>query len=210
MGTYKSGYLILTQNSATVEGLGTRFQNYVHAGDILHVGSFTSTILSVESHHRLTLADMWADVSAHRINYEIETFPVPITADDRRKEFNEQIDSLAGQARHKYSSFFEGQDVTYTDKLLDARSYITAGYPNLTDGAAYPWVWEESFYTGDTPAQVADAIMATATQWRAIGAKIEGARKAARKLIALPNATEASMMEALTQFRQRMLDLPPP
>ncbi|WP_341327861.1 hypothetical protein [Methylotuvimicrobium sp. KM2] len=121
-----------------------------------------------------------------------------------RSEAERNIDRIAGQARLNYFTEAPGQQATYLSKLDDAKAYIAAGYPE--DASPYKWVKAEVDATGATAAEVADLIVTTAAQWEEVGAAIEGARQAAKRVLKLAediesiNAAEESFKGAIQEF----------
>lgn len=116
-----------------------------------------------------------------------------------------RVDQMAGDKRMQYITFAPGQDATYTSKLADAKAYIAAEYP--ANSAPYPWVHEEAMATGKMPGQVAYTIVQTASAWMKIGAKIEGARLAAKKAITLATTIDA-ISAAIQQLESSLNQIP--
>lgn len=85
------------------------------------------------------------------------------------------VDDVAGQARKKYLTTADGQEMTYLKKEADAEAFKAAGYPEV-DIADYPWINAEAIAQEDTGQEVADAILAQRDAWITIGAKIEEER----------------------------------
>jgi hypothetical protein len=112
------------------------------------------------------------------------------------------IDSYAGLARQRYLTTVPGQDISYATKLEEAKAYIAAGYPS--DASPYPWVALEAAATGDTPAERADFILATANYWNTKGAEIEAARITGKQNVNA--ATTIAAVYAITQTTKITLE----
>ena len=89
-----------------------------------------------------------------------------------------QIDSQAEQVRAKFVTPGAGQAMTYMQKQAEAEAY-------LSDSAApTPILTEEAEAMGITVAELAAEVHANSVAWRAVGGKIEGARRAAKRAAA--------------------------
>lgn len=183
MGIYQAGCITVTSGSQMVEGAGTRWLNYTHAGDVLSVDGVDIATQSVNDNHLITLVSPWPGVSRNNIMYTIATAPYVKTLDEARVEAAIEVDNIAGQTRLRFITVSPGQEATYLSKLADANAYIAAGYP--ADATAFVWINAEAIATNATPQIVADLIVYTASQWSQVGAQIEGARQAAKQAILL-------------------------
>ncbi|MBP2303335.1 hypothetical protein J2850_006080 [Azospirillum picis] len=85
----------------------------------------------------------------------------------------ERINSEAGAERAKYITVTTGQEGTYLAKQAEADRFIAGG-----DGP-FPYLDSEAAALGVPVDQVAGDVAATAAQWTAINARIEGARRGA-------------------------------
>jgi len=84
------------------------------------------------------------------------------------------IDETAGRARKKYITTVEGQDLTYSYKIVDAQKYIDDGRP--ADASPYPWTQAEADARGISASDAADIIVGTYNAWEPIGVSIEKER----------------------------------
>lgn len=204
MNNYQAGYINLATGSDIVEGLGTLWLSFVHAGDTLYAGGtgWSATVDEVQDNHLIKLSTTYAGAPIQGGTYQITLEPVVETLDQIKVAAAWRVDQLAGQKRLKYTTSAPGQEMTYVSKLADAKAYIAAGYPS--DASPYPWIHAEATACSATPAQVADLIVYTAAQWTAVGAQIEGARQAAKRTGTLATtaaavyAAEAAFIAAVT------------
>jgi len=192
---YQAGYISATNGSNIVEGFGTRWLTYVHAGDEITIYGVDYTIDAVADNYLLTLTAPYTGLGVDRIDYLINCFPVVPSLAQLQAEAAARVDALAGATRLNYVTIAPGQEMTYTAKLADANAYIAAGYP--TDASPYPWINTEATLTSSTPTAVADLIIYTAGLWGAIGATIEGRRLATKQTIA--GATNSGQIDAAEQ-----------
>ncbi len=204
MSFYQAGYISVANGSLIVEGLGTRWLNYIRPGDTLIVGEGYFPIAEVMDNHLLRLSMAFNADSVDRGKYRIDRQPVAPSLADIQAQAAAEVDLLAGKTRLKYVTVSPGQEMTYTAKLADAERYIAAEYP--ADTAPYPWIHAEAQATGATPTQVADLIVYTAGLWTTIGAKIEGARQAAKRSIA-DAADTAAVQAAVAAFKAEVAAL---
>ena len=85
-----------------------------------------------------------------------------------------EIDNAAGDARGRYITTVDGQELTYANKLTDAEQYLADGSP--PDLTPYPWVEAEAEARGIPGVAAANIIKNTADGWRPIGVNIEKER----------------------------------
>lgn len=206
MRIYRQGRISLVNSSVNVIATGTRFKNYVTAGDTLNAPDGNDYIIdSVQSHGVLVLTDAYLGDSIDNARYSIQRNPRVPTLDELKAAAHIRIDRLAGKVRLNYITDVPGQQATYLSKLEDALAYVAAGYPE--DATPYIWMQAESAATGATPAQVADLAIATGEAWRSVGAAIEGARQGAK--LAVNNANDAETITAAeATFKAAMGSLP--
>lgn len=98
-----------------------------------------------------------------------------------RQQTYGKIDDQAEAVRAKFITIGSGQAMTYHRKETEARAFDAATDPVATD---YPFLNAEATATGIAIADVAAAVLAQTNAWVVIGAKIEGARMAAKKAVA--------------------------
>ena len=91
-----------------------------------------------------------------------------------------EVNSEAEAQRKKYITPGEGQAMTYTEKLAQARAFQAATSP---DPADYPMIANEIGITASTAAGVAEAVITAYGAWAAIGAAIERVRMQTNKSI---------------------------
>jgi len=178
---YKAGCISAANGSNIVEGFGTRWLTYVHAGDTITIYGVDYTIDAVTDNYLLTLTAPYTGLGVDRIDYLINCFPVVPSLAQLQAEAAARVDALAGATRLNYVTIAPGQEMTYTAKLAAANAYIAAGYP--ADAMPYPWINTEATLTGATPTAVADSIVTMAGLWSVIGATIEGRRLATKQTI---------------------------
>ncbi len=127
----------------------------------------------------------------------------PLPAADRsallatlKEEACVRVDETAGQIRSRFGSRGYGQEMTYLAKEAEAREYLRACAADQTPQPAdYPLIAGEVGVTAATLKAVAEAIIAKATAWRQLGARVENARLAAKQRIraaASPAGIEAA------------------
>lgn len=93
----------------------------------------------------------------------------------------ESVNAQAEAARMKYITPGEGQAMTYTEKLAQARAFLAAGSPQDAD---FPMLANEVGITADNIAGVAEAVTKAYEKWLALGAAIEKVRMGVNKAIA--------------------------
>ncbi len=91
MDLYQAGYINLTNASDLVEGLGTRWLNYIAAGDVLHVDGNTYSIAEILANHRLRLYASYPGPTATQQRYSIALQPVVKTIADYIAETSQRI-----------------------------------------------------------------------------------------------------------------------
>lgn len=103
-----------------------------------------------------------------------------------------EVNSEAETQRKKYITPGEGQAMTYTEKLAQARAFLAATAP---DPADFPMIANEIGITAPTASGVAEAVVAEYTAWATIGTAIEGVRMRTKKSIS--DAADADTARAL-------------
>jgi hypothetical protein len=90
------------------------------------------------------------------------------------------VDSEAEKVRARFITIGAGQAMTYTYKLAEAREFVQQDEPTAAD---FPFLNAEAIATGTPIAQIAALVLANAEAWSMVGAKIEGARLAAKAAV---------------------------
>ncbi len=111
---------------------------------------------------------------------------------DVKDQLIAEINAAAEGERLKYITAGEGQAMTYTEKLAQARAFLAASAP---DPADYPMIANEVDITAADAASVAEAVVSAYSAWAAIGAAIEKTRMEANKSITA--ATDAPAARAI-------------
>lgn len=93
-------------------------------------------------------------------------------------KLHRQIDAGAEALRAPLISNIAGQQMTYLNKEREADAWTVSSNP-----LNFPYLNEEATRKGQPIATVAAMVKATAAQWRAIDARIEGARTAAKDAV---------------------------
>ena len=201
MTVYEAGYINVTAGSDQVEGLGTSWLTYCHAGDTFIVDNINYLIDSIPDNHQLILSTIYAGSTQNSSPYQIICEPITLSLEQNKQLALQKVDFLAGQTRLKYITEAPGQEMTYTAKLNDAKAYIAAGYP--ADASTYTWINAEAVATGTTPMQVADLIVAMAGLWSVAGAEIEGQRIKYKNTLRLATSVD-EIRTALQAFTDAM------
>lgn len=97
MELYQSGHINLTHASDLVEGLGTRWLNYIAAGDVLHVDGNTYPIAEILANHRLRLDASYPGPTATQRRYSIARQPVVKTIADYIAETSQRVNEHLAQ-----------------------------------------------------------------------------------------------------------------
>lgn len=113
--------------------------------------------------------------------------PVPSLADYRASAAL-LIDAEAGAARSRFITVTPGQEMTYLEKVTQARAFGADEDPDQTD---YPLIYGEIGITGESAAEVAGVILGRYLLWQQIGALIEQERLTAKRDVALAETPEA-------------------
>lgn len=100
------------------------------------------------------------------------------------------IDIAAGAERAKYITVTPGQDMTYLEKVTQAKAFQADGAPTAEK---YPLVYGEVPVTAADAAGVAAVFLANYASWQQIGAAIEKVRLTAKKAV-----TAAATADAVT------------
>lgn len=106
---YRAGYITINNGSDAVVGIGTRFSEYVRAGDTLSVvqgaSTITATVESVETLTGLTLTAAWSGASATKTKYTLtrsDALTKQQAFDRRLTELQEEIRLLSRQPIQSY------------------------------------------------------------------------------------------------------------
>lgn len=95
------------------------------------------------------------------------------TLEQSRSYYKVRIDADAEGSRGKYITLGAGQAMTYMQKAAEAKAYLAADMPDMSD---YPLLLAEVGITAPTMSEVATVIATAFTQWQQIGAAIESVR----------------------------------
>ncbi|WP_374374533.1 hypothetical protein [Dongia sp.] len=114
--------------------------------------------------------------------------PPPVTIEALRHSSSALVDAEAGKARSRFITVTAGQEMTYLEKVTQARAFGADEDPDVED---YPLLAGEVGITGDSLTEVAGVILGRYAQWQQIGAVIEQRRLAAKRDIALAETPEA-------------------
>lgn len=101
-----------------------------------------------------------------------------------------EVNQGAGAFRQRFITDIPGQQATYLGKEQEALAWT-----EQSDPAAFPYLFNEATESGVAMADIVTLVLATAAQWRALDAKIEGKRRGAAVAIAAA-ATAAEITEA--------------
>ena len=93
---YEAGYISATTGSNQVEGFGTCWLSYCHAGDVMVINDIEYEILSIDDNHLLTLSVNYFGESIESGNYIINTLQVIKTLDELKVDAVLEINRLAG------------------------------------------------------------------------------------------------------------------
>lgn len=105
-----------------------------------------------------------------------------------------RVDAAAERARLRIVTPGSGQAAVYILKLNEAQRFV-AEAPEAPEPAEWPMLAAEIGVTGDTLAEVAGVIVATAAAWKQAAAAIETIRLAAKAEI--DTATNPAAMAAI-------------
>lgn len=104
----------------------------------------------------------------------------------------EEIDRRAGELRARFITDVPGQQAVYMMKLAEARAYL------VDQNAAAPHIAAEAQALGQTAAQVAAAVVATADTWNTVlSPAIEAARLGGKAAVDVA-VDQAGVSEALS------------
>ena len=200
MPTYRQGTISVENGQNKVFGMGTRWLNYIKAGEVITADEQSATILSVDDNDELTLTANWSGTTLVGEKYIVDTVIVEPTIEELKAEALLKVDVMAGEKRAQFITIAPGQEITYMQKLEDAKAYIAAGRP--TDASPYLWVDAEASELNMTPSDIADEIIATSEAWVAKGVLIESRRRMVKKNIELPTTTtKAQIIMALALYK---------
>jgi len=136
-------------------------------------------------------------VDAAQAAITAEDTPVPPTLDEHRASAAAYIDAEAGRARAQFITVAPGQEMTYLEKVTQARAFGADPDPDVED---YPLIYGEIGITGESAVEVAGVILGRYAQWQQIGAVIEAMRLTAKRDVAAAEDAEAilAILEGLT------------
>jgi plasmid maintenance system antidote protein VapI len=95
-----------------------------------------------------------------------------------------KINQAIGKVRENYITVLPGQEMLYLSKEQEARTYISATSPNISE---YPLIAAEIGITGETALEVATVYVTMANQWKQLAAALESLRLGS--IAAVENAT---------------------
>jgi hypothetical protein len=106
---------------------------------------------------------------------------VRTSLDSARRNATAQVNMIIGSFRERFITTAPGQDMIYSAKEAEARSFIANQPETLED---YPFIAAEVGILAPTAWQVAQIWLYMAASWRAIAASLEGLRVGATGAIA--------------------------
>jgi hypothetical protein len=116
----------------------------------------------------------------------------PLSLSTLRTRYSDAVDAAAGVARMKYITTIAGQEMTYLEKVTEARSLLADPAP---DAAKYPLIYGEVSVTATDAPGVANVVLGRYAMWKNLGAAIEKARLTAKA--AINSANTVDEMEAI-------------
>jgi hypothetical protein len=129
---------------------------------------------------------------------EIEDTPPPMSLADYQASAILLVDAEAGRARSRFITVTPGQEMTYLEKVKQARELLL---DNEDYGESdYPLIFAEIGITAPEAVAVAEVILARYEAWKVIGAWIERERLSAKAAIEAAQSPEAiaTIIEDLT------------
>jgi hypothetical protein len=127
--------------------------------------------------------------------WDMDTKAVVLNASGLDAALHARIDAEAGAFRQRFITDIPGQQMTYLAKEAEARALLAgadpAGAPMIVGGAAA---------RGIEPAEHAAVVIARADAWRALGAKIEIAREAAKAAVSASTTAEGKRAAAVVDW----------
>jgi hypothetical protein len=127
-------------------------------------------------------ADLQRQAGAGQYVIQTDTNPVAVTTvnlDPVRASLCNRIDAEAGAVRARFITVAPGQEMTYVFKANEAQSYVASD----TDPTHYPFMRAEAAATDKTLDEVHASVLESTTLFIIIGARIEGARMAAKQAV---------------------------
>lgn len=129
--SYRAGYINVTNGSAAVVGVGTRFSEYARAGDTLAVvqgaSTITATVESVNGLAGLTLTAAWSGATAEKTKYNLTHVDVMTKQQAFDRRFIELQDEIRLLSRQPIQSVDDDGTtvVSYyaTDNFRDKLKY---------------------------------------------------------------------------------------
>lgn len=126
-------------------------------------------------------------------HYLAEVSETNLDLDGLKALYNRQIDLFAGGVRNRFISRGDGIEMTYLQKLEEAKAFAAAGYVGTE--TEYPFLFKEATATDSTATDVANLILGSFSAWRDIGSTIEAQRQRAHRLIGLATTEAAAKSE---------------
>lgn len=118
-----------------------------------------------------------------------EDAPPPVTLDALKHSARLMVDAEAGNARARFITVTPGQEMTYLEKVTQARALKIDDEEYGAED--YPLIFAEIGITAADAEGVADVILARYAAWQQIGAVIEGTRLSAKQAIDAADSAEA-------------------
>lgn len=115
--------------------------------------------------------------------------------DDLRADMANRANQDAGAFRRRFITDIPGQQATYLAKEVEAKAWAPGA-----DDAGFPYLATEAAETGRTIAEIVALVLATATVWRALDAKIEGKRRGAAVAIAAAETADEIIAAAAVNW----------
>lgn len=105
MATYKQGCISIVTGSDSVEGIGTKWLNYVSVGDHLTLGGVEYEILEIQDNDSLKITPPYVGDTLDRAPYVIQKQPVVKTAIDYAINAATLIDELLAKLDEDHLSY---------------------------------------------------------------------------------------------------------
>lgn len=125
----------------------------------------------------------------------LESVDIPVDLGQLRANLIRQVNTAAGAFRSQFITDIPGQQATYLAKEKEARDWAPGSAV-----AAFPYLACEAAATGSSIADVVTLVLATATQWRGLDPRIEGARRGASVAIGAATTPEAAAAAAIVDW----------
>jgi hypothetical protein len=112
---------------------------------------------------------------------------VRVSIDSTRREAISEINATVGSFRERFITTAPGQEMIYSAKEAEARSFILNQPEALEE---YPFIAAEVGILAPTAWQVAQIWLYMGASWRSIAANLEGLRVAATSAVAAAQSVE--------------------